>query len=92
MVSLERTTVGGVSFPMALLFWKFHKGHPKGFAALVAEERLFVCQGKDGMKLQLDFSPFEDEYSIRFKHPEALIEAHGQLLSPIFVEDAKPLV
>jgi hypothetical protein len=34
MVSLERTTGGGVIFPMALLFWKFHEGHPKGLLFL----------------------------------------------------------
>lgn len=92
MVSLERTTDGGVSFPMALLFWKFHEGHPKGFAALVAEERLFVCQGKDGMKLQLDFSPFEDENTVGFEDTEAFLEAHGQLRLPVLIQFAIPLV
>ena len=62
IASLSRTltTGGGVSFPMALLFWKFHEGHPKGFAAPVAEERLFIRQGKYSLQLQLCFAPFED--------------------------------
>lgn len=34
----------------SLFFWKFHEGHPKGFAPLVSKKRLFLCQCKNGLE------------------------------------------